>query len=425
MCYNMYTKTREGDNMSLLAKRSIGKKEAPGGILLIAKEAQNAKALNPNVIDGTIGMIYGEDNKFLNFKVVDKAIKELKVDEKFAYSTTVGNPDYLEAIKKWVFRNHKEEILNKLSCKVIATPGGSGAISNTFTNYLNEGDKVLLPSYMWGIYKQFARENNAGFETYELFNKLGKFNLLDLEYKAKELKKHQGRVFLVINDPCHNPTGYSMSEQEWDNVVSLINELSADNTPVILLYDMAYIDYDLRGLDVSRENIRKFTKFNESVISVLAFSGSKTLGLYGIRIGAQIILGKSSNYVEELYDASIYSSRTKWSMASNLGMNIISHIFNNEELFRDFEKELDETRSLMKLRADTFIDNAKKCGLQTLPFSSGFFVTIPCSNANEKYELLTKMGVYIVPLGNSLRVAISAINVNEAKVLPEIIKSVL
>ncbi len=30
----------------------------------------------------------------------------------------------------------------------------------------------------------------------------------------------QNRLVIVINDPCHNPTGYSLSEDEWKKVIS-------------------------------------------------------------------------------------------------------------------------------------------------------------------------------------------------------------
>lgn len=36
------------------------KKESKGNALQIGKEAREAKALNPNVIDSTIGMLYDE-----------------------------------------------------------------------------------------------------------------------------------------------------------------------------------------------------------------------------------------------------------------------------------------------------------------------------------------------------------------------------
>ena len=78
-----------------------------------------------------------------------------------------------------------------------------------------------------------------------------------------EAKKNQGRILFVINDPCHNPTGYTMKSFEWDMVIDFMNEMSEDGTPVILLHDMAYIDYAKEGFSYTRSNIAKYEKLNE------------------------------------------------------------------------------------------------------------------------------------------------------------------
>ena len=77
---------------------------------------------------------------------------------------------YKDALKRWVFKNHYEDFKDKTD--VISTPGGSGALSNSFANYLNPGEKVLLPSYMWVNYTQMLYEYGLGYETYELFDQL-------------------------------------------------------------------------------------------------------------------------------------------------------------------------------------------------------------------------------------------------------------
>ena len=309
-------------------------------------------------------------------------------------------------------------------CSVMATPGGSGAISNTFSNYLNQGDLVLLPEYMWGNYKQFAYENFASHATYSMFEN-NHFNLNNVKEKIMELKQRQGRIVLVINDPCHNPTGYTMSHLEWIQLIDIINEQTNDGTPFVLLYDMAYIDYDSRGFVSTRNNIRLFEKLNPSVLAVLAFSGSKTLALYGMRIGAQIALSKNKEIIDEFFQANKFSSRAKWSTASNLGMNIISKVFLNEEYKKSFEEELEESRQMLVARANAFLEEAKKVGLKTLPFDCGFFITIPCSNPEAAYTKLVEKKIHIIPLGNVLRVTLAAIPLEDCKRLPAIIKSVL
>lgn len=406
--------------MRILVKHSETKKDT-SNIITLGILARNAKKNDPKVINATIGMLYDEQSNLFTFKSVDKVMNELSSEEKFAYPSTPGSQEFHEALKRWVFRQYYEEILGCMHCECIATPGGSGAISNTFSNYLNQGDKVLLPNYMWGNYKQFAYENYASYETYNMFDG-NHFDLPGLEKQIYDLKEKQGRILLVLNDPCHNPTGYTMKHEEWLRLIDIINEATNDGTPFVLLYDMAYIDYDLRGFDATRNNIRLFENLNPSAMVILAFSGSKTLALYGLRVGAQIALCKDKEAIEDFHQANKFSSRAKWSTTSQLGMSIITKIFLDEDLKQSFEEELETSRKLLISRANAFIDGCKEVDLKTLPFECGFFITIPCENPDLAYEKLVKKGVHIIPMGNVLRVTLSAITLEECKKLPKIIK---
>ncbi len=410
--------------MTLLAKRSIIK-EDKSNIITLGAIAKEEKKKDPSVVNATIGMLYDEEGKLFTFDSVDKALLSLSTDEKYAYASTPGSPIYHEALKRWVFRQYYDEFKNDAYVEVMATPGGSGAISNTFTNYLNENDKVLVPNFMWGNYKQFAYENHADYMTYELFDSNGGFNLNDVKEKMELLKRSQGRVLLVVNDPCHNPTGYTMTDDEWKALGDIINEISNDGTPVILLHDMAYIDFDYRGFEATRKNMLLYKSFNESVLTILAFSGSKTLALYGIRIGAQIAISSKKENVDEFAKANKFSSRAKWSNTTNLGMNLVAKILLNDEWKEKFELELKTTRQLLLDRSNAFLEECKKVDLKTIPFVCGFFITIPCQNPNKVYEYLVNKKVHIIPMGNVVRVTIAAITLEECRKLPKLIKEAL
>ena len=408
--------------MTLLAKRSMIK-EDKSNIITLGAIAKEEKKKDPTVTNATIGMLYGEDSKLFAFESVDKALANLSTDEKYAYAATPGSPLFHEAVKKWVFREYYDSM--KDNSKVMATPGGTGALSNTFANYLNEEDYALLPNYMWGNYKQCLYENHQSFKTYNLFNDQGGFDIADLKIKMLEAKKNQGRILFVINDPCHNPTGYSMKESEWNEVINIMNELSSDGTPIILLHDMAYIDYAKEGFDFTRKNISLYKKLNNSAMVIMAFSGSKTLALYGVRIGAQICVSNDKNNLDDFNKANKFSSRSKWSNTTNLGINLVCKVFNDNELKKLFEQELELSRKTLIKRANTFLEESKNVGLKTLPFDCGFFVTIPCNNPTKVYEYLVNKKIHVIPMSGVVRVTISAITLDECKMLPKFIKEAI
>lgn len=410
--------------MTLLAKRSIIK-EDKSNIITLGAIAKEMKKKDPEIVNATIGMLYDEEGKLFTFKSVDEALLSLSADEKYAYASTPGGANYHEGLKRWVFREYYDDFMKNSNVAVMATPGGSGAISNTFSNYLNDGDKALVPNYMWGNYKQFAYENHADFETYKLFNDEGEFNLDDVKAKMINHKNTQGRVLLVVNDPCHNPTGYTMSDSEWKGLIEIINELSSDGTPIILLHDMAYIDYDYRGFESTRKNMLLYKTLNKSVLVIMAFSGSKSLALYGIRLGAQIAISSDKNNIIEFERANKFSSRAKWSNTTNLGMNLAAKVFLDDNLRKKYEAELEQSRNTLVTRANTFLEESKKVGLKTLPFICGFFITIPCNNPDEVYKYLVDKKVHIIPMAGVVRVTISAISIDVCKKLPKLIKEAI
>ena len=84
--------------MRIIAKRSESKKLS-SNILTIAAEAREAKKLNPNVIDGTIGTLYDEDGKMLEFPSIKKIIDSLSYAEKFGYASTAGTANLKKVLQ--------------------------------------------------------------------------------------------------------------------------------------------------------------------------------------------------------------------------------------------------------------------------------------------------------------------------------------
>ncbi len=410
--------------MRLLARHSEIKKDS-STILQKAAIAKEAKKKDPSVINATIGMLFDENESFYTFNCVKEAEKELNGAERYAYGSTIGLKPYLAGVESWVLQDYEKEMKELMEVRTVATPGGSGALSNAFSNYLNAHETILLPSHMWGNYMQVAYENYLEHDEYELFTNEGTFNIQSLREKCLEYKKKQHRLMMVLNDPCHNPTGYSMTHEEWIALIKLINEMSADGTPFIFVYDMAYIDYDKNGMKASRDNIRLIETLNENVMSILCFSGSKTLGLYGLRIGAMIGITKNKEAIDDFINSMEYSARTKYSMSTTYGMNLIAKIFTEEKYRKMFVEELKAVRDMLVKRSNAFIDEANKYNIKTLPFKCGFFVSVICEQDDKAYEYLANKGVYVVPLGGTLRITLASISLENCKKLPKLLREAL
>ncbi|MFV0424766.1 MAG: pyridoxal phosphate-dependent aminotransferase [Bacilli bacterium] len=393
---------------SIAAKRAKDKR-ITNDILKIGVEARKACETNNEAVNATVGMLYEDDTSFTYFDSVLKISNNLKPIQYLPYTSTPGGDDFTEAIAKWSFRQHYNFYKDNIFYAVSATPGGSGAISSTIANYLDENDDFLVPKVYWDPYLIMAREQNVNLKTYNLFDSDGNFDLDDFEKCVDNAAISQEKILILINDPCQNPTGYTLKQSEWERVIKILNVHAEKGIPTTLLYDMAYIDYHKDGLDASRMPFDVFKSAHQDLLIICAFSGSKTLSFYGIRIGAMLAISKNEEIISEFKRIISFSSRGRWSSTSHLGIRTIVELVNDEVAKKEFEYELERAVKLLSKRGEIFVKEASECGLETLPYKSGFFITLPnCSH--EVFEALMENHIYTIPLpGNLVRFAVSSI----------------
>lgn len=387
-------------------------------ILSLGQKAKKAKKENPNTINATVGMLSDENNILYTFKSVTQAISELSMDKIFAYGDTGGSSKFKQAIKTWVF-DETLPLYENHHIEVVATPGGSGAIAVTFANYLNPGDKVLLPDIMWETYITFAKTRDCDYMTYQLFNEAGRFNLNSIKHCIDELID-QETVVLVVNDPCQNPTGFCMNDEEYDQLVRLLNSYDRN---IVLFMDVAYFDYYSSNRSKVRNRFAKLVSLKDNILTIFGFSGSKTFGLYGLRIGAAIAVSKDKEEIDYFKNVAEFTSRGTWSSSSTLGCSLIEKLVLDEKYNEMFKNELKNICETLEERANIFIEESRKCNLELAPFERGFFVCVPTSNPVGLMEALYQDNCFVIVTKTCIRVALCSINIDEARRLPRIIKN--
>lgn len=393
-------------------------KKLSNNILTLSQIAAEAKKKNPNVINATIGMFNGNSNEFYTFKAVSEVLKTVSSYEAFSYADTDGGETFKNAILKWVFGDYLDSFKSTHHIGVVATPGGSGAIATTFQNYMKKGDCVLVPDVMWETYITIAKERECGFIKYKLYDNEGRFNLDNLRENITDLIQKQESIILVINDPCHNPTGFCMNDGDYDNLVDLLNEFDYS---FILLMDIAYFDfYDCDG-NIVRNRYNKLSRLNGNILINFAFSGSKTFGLYGLRIGANILLSKDEADICNFTNAISYTARSNWGSSSRLGISIVSKLVTDPYYYDMFVKEVKDVTMMLQRRSVVFINEAKRVGLELLPYERGFFVCVPSNDPARLMNKLHESDVYVIVTKTCIRIALCAINEEEALKLPSII----
>ena len=402
-------------------KEQVDLKPIVDTVFAIVKKAKEAKQEigEENVVDATIGSLYDEHGKIVAFDSVFSTLKQLPNEVMAAYAGSfTGNPNYREHVYDWVVGDR-----SALPHSVIATPGGTGAVSITVSETLDEGETLIIPEICWGSYSLMASMDNLKTKSYALFDG-DHFNIASLKETCEEVMKTQNKLVIVINDPCHNPTGYSLSQQEWDEVIDYLNECGK-KVPVVLLNDIAYIDYSYRG-KAARDYIKTFDRISEHVFVVIAFSISKSMTSYGMRCGAAILMAQKEESVREVEIVFEKAARAVWSNVNNAAMeNFVTVVTDNKAAY---EAEKDEYVDLLKERSDIFTSEADACGLEYYPYKEGFFVTVKIEDNNVRnayHKALMKEHIYTVMVNKGIRVAVCSLPVEKCKGLAARMKKIL
>lgn len=402
-------------------KKSANLTPIVDNVFSIVTKAKKDKAENgsENVIDATIGSLYGEDEKLVALDEVFNHYDAIDHRTKAAYASSFsGNPDYRDAVWNWV----KQDTDLKLAHSVIASPGGSGAVSMSIETFLDQGETLILPDVAWGNYALMASVNNISVEKYKMFDG-DHFNIESVKEAVNNVMTKQDHIVLIINDPCHNPTGYSLTQNEWKELISFLNDVSKTHS-VVLLDDIAYIDYSY-NLAQSRKYMEEFNNISENIMIVIAFSCSKALTSYGLRCGGAVITAKDTTKVREAEIFMEKKARATWSNIPNAAMSNFVWIVNEGK--ENFLKEKQKYIDLMKERSSIFLSEAEQVGLKHYPYKEGFFVTLKMENNETRdkfHTALMENHIYTVAVNYGIRVAVCSLPVKKVYGLAEKMKKI-
>lgn len=412
-CYELFAMVlimgKGGIKMSILAKHAQGK-GGPDPIFAYGGMAADraAEIGKENIINATIGAFLNPDGSLATLKTVEAALNDVPFNVIAGYPPIYGLPEYIKDMIDSVLREYRPNAF----IDGIATPGGTGALHNAFFNYLNEGDTCLTTSYFWGNYAALLSENGRKLKTFNTFTPEGGFDIDACIESCKAMAGTQENLMLLLNTPAHNPTGLTVSYEEWQSLVKELAAIATDkpNHGVVLVVDVAYIDFS------AKENRRFFTLFEnlpENMIVVVCASMSKGYTLYGFRLGIEFCIAPTEEAKNEFLLANGATARSVWSNCSRPAMEVIINLYSTPEKLAAFRSEQDSFADALAKRAAVFTEEAKEVGLKICPYDSGFFIYVPTADFEHAEKLAEKVrekDIFTVPLGPGVRIAICAID---------------
>jgi aromatic-amino-acid transaminase len=375
-------------------------------------EALGRIAAGESILNLTMGALMTDDGHLCTLPTVLETLARAQGERASGYSPIAGVPAFRSAVIHDLFDDSSlaDQALS------VATPGGSGAIFQAVVNFLEPHHKMLVPSFYWGPYSEITHHTRREVDTFPMFTAEGAF---DIEAMAAGLDRHmadQGRALLVLNFPCHNPTGYTLSPDEWQKIASVVRRVGALG-PLTVLIDVAYMEF--AGPE-ARTWVEAVPELLESSTVLVSWTASKSLAQYGSRVGALVALHRDETERSQIENALGYSCRATWSNCNHLGQIAVAELLTDPALVERTRDERAGLQALLQERIDAFNQQAAVAGLQTPRYDSGFFVAVFTEDELVTAAAMRELGVYITPIPGAARVAICA---TPASAVPRLVEA--
>jgi aromatic-amino-acid transaminase len=390
-------------------------REGNDPIFALNTEAFARVAAGESILNATMGSLAHDESGLAVMPSVTEAIAAVSPQQAAGYSLIAGSPPYVEAVKRDLFGD--TELYDQ--SVAVATPGGSGAVYNAILNFVEEGHSALTTEYFWGPYPIIAKHLGRGIDTFRMFGPDGRLDFDAMQAGIDEQIEKQGRVLLILNFPCHNPTGYSLDTQEWQAAAEMVREAGA-RAAVACLLDIAY--HRFGGPDAD-EWLDVVPTMLETATVIIAWTASKSFCQYGARVGALVALHREESEREKLLNALAYTCRATWSNSNHLGQLAVTELLTNPELKARADAERQELVDLLQQRVEVFNAAASVAELDVPRYEGGFFVAVFSPNGHVTAATMRDMGVYVIPMDTAVRVALCATSVQQVPRLIEALRA--
>jgi aromatic-amino-acid transaminase len=331
---------------------------APRDPILGLNEQFNADT-NPSKVNLGVGVYFDDNGKLPLLECVQAAEKTMmEKPTARGYLPIDGIAAYDAAVKSLVFGADSEPVKSARVATVQGIGGTGGLkIGADFLKKLKPTAKLLISDPSWENHRALFSQAGFTVESYRYFDQAANNGQGGIHFAgmlADMAAAPEGSIF-VLHACCHNPTGYDLTPDQWDQVVA---SLKARNHVPFL--DMAYQGF---GFGIAQDGavIQKFVASDMDFFVSTSFS--KSFSLYGERVGALSVLCQSKNEAERVLSQLKIVIRTNYSNPPTHGGAVVAAVLNNPELRALWEQELGDMRTRIKLMRQKLVEGLKAAGI--------------------------------------------------------------
>jgi len=389
---------------------------APRDPILGVSEAFNADT-NPKKVNLGIGVYCNDDGKVPVLECVKRAEQTLlAAGAPKAYLPMDGMAAFNKAAQQMLF-GADHAALREGRIVTVQALGGTGGlkVGADFLKRFNPGAEVWISDPSWENHR--ALFESAGFKvnTYPYYD--ADTNGFRAAAMLDTLRALPHNAIVVLHACCHNPTGVDPTPAQWSAILEVVKQRR-----LVPFLDLAYQGF-ADDLDADAAVMRRFAA--ECPTTIVASSFSKSLSLYGERIGALSIATGSVEEAARVLSQVKRVIRTNYSNPPAHGGQLAAAILTDPTLRPLWDRELGEMRDRIKTMRQQLVD---KIRAHRADFDLSFVVE---QRGMFSYSGLTKEQVtrlreeYSIYALDSGRVCVAALNSKNIDYVAKAIASVL
>jgi aromatic-amino-acid transaminase len=357
---------------------------------------------NPSKVNLGVGVYFDENGKLPLLKCVAAAEKQLvEAGKPRGYLPIDGIAAYDAEVQSLVFGANSEVVSSKRAATVQALGGTGGLkIGADFLKRLKPGAKVLISDPSWENHR--ALFTHAGFtvESHPYYDAQARG--VNFTGMLATLNAALEGTIVVLHACCHNPSGYDLIPQQWDQVVAAVKARG-----LVPFLDMAYQGFG-EGIAEDGAAVAKFVAAGLDVLISTSFS--KSFSLYGERVGALTVVCKNAEEAARVLSQLKIIIRTNYSNPPTHGAQIVATVLTTPALRAQWEDELAAMRGRIKQMRRALVEQLGAAGvkgdLSFITRQQGMF-SYSGLTAAQMQRLRSEFGIYGVDSG---RICVAALN---------------
>ena len=374
---------------------------APKDPILGVTEIFNADT-NPNKVNLGVG-VYLDDNAKVPVlqavRTVEQKLAETAMPRN--YLPIDGLTTYNKAVQAVVF-GADNELVKSGRIVTVQTLGGTGGlkVAADYWRRVNPTAEAWISDPSWENHRALLEFAGFKVNTYAYYD--AQTHGLRFDAMLASLNTIPEGDIVVLHACCHNPTGVDLTLAQWEKVIEVVKARN-----LLPLLDLAYQGF-ADGLDADAAAVRAFAKACSAVF--VASSFSKSLSLYGERVGAFSVVTDSAEQAAKVLSQVKRVIRTNYSNPSTHGGQTVANVLTTPELRTQWEAELGQMRDRIKTMRRALVD---KIRAQRADFDFSYVVD---QRGMFSYSGLTKEHVrrlreeYSIYALDSGRICVAALN---------------